>query len=214
LAGKLGPHRLPVGAVSRPALVDSLRRGRGATLTLVSAPAGYGKTTLLTQWVLASAETEPDTAFAWVSLDSGDADVVRFWTTVIAACARAVPGVGTRALEVVQTLATRQVDAALPLLLEDLSGLDTRMVLILDDFHQAETREISDSMVQFLSYRPSLVQVVVATRTDPSLRIPRLRALSDAVYGGDERLGAALARATTDARAWVTSRQVGGSDPP
>lgn len=181
LAGKLGPHRLPVGAVSRPGLVERLRRGRGATLTLVSAPAGYGKTTLLTQWVQAAGVTEPDTAFAWVSLDTGDADPVRFWTTVIAACSRAVPGVGARALEVVQTLATRQVGAALPLLLEDLSRLETPLVLILDDYHQAETSEIDETLVQFLSYRPRLVQVVVATRTDPALRIPRLRALAELV---------------------------------
>jgi LuxR family transcriptional regulator, maltose regulon positive regulatory protein len=176
LDGKLEPHRLPIGFVSRPGLTDLLRSGRDAGLTLVCAPAGYGKTTLLTVWMETSSLTEPETRFSWVSLDPGDSDPVRFWTTVVAACERAAPGAGTRALEVIRTLSKRQVDAALPLLLEDLARLDSRLVLILDDYHQAETPEIDETMARFLAYRPSTVQVVISTRSDPELHIPRLRA--------------------------------------
>src|SRR3954471_17831558 len=179
--GKLHPHRLPVGAVRRPALVARLRSAREATLTLVCAPAGYGKSTLLTQWVHSCASTEPGTAFAWVSLDSADADPARFWTAVVEACTGAAAGVGTRALEAVRTLPDRQAGAALPLLIEDLAGLKRPLVLILDDFHEAETPEIDEAMTQFLTYRPSLVQVVVATRFAPSLQVPRLRALGQLV---------------------------------
>ena len=94
VATKLAPHRLPRGSVSRPDLLERLRTGRDRVLTLVSAPAGFGKTTMLTEWVA----TDSGTPFAWVTLDSGDSEPVRLCSHVIAALAKCEPVVGTRSL--------------------------------------------------------------------------------------------------------------------
>src|SRR3954452_8073258 len=79
IAAKLAPYRLPQGSIPRAYLVDLMRTGRHRALTLVSAPAGYGKTTVLTEWAAAE---DPSNAVAWVSLDAGDADPARLWTHI------------------------------------------------------------------------------------------------------------------------------------
>jgi hypothetical protein len=94
IRAKLAPHRLPRGWLSRPQLLDELRLGRGRVLTLVSAPAGFGKTTLLTEW----AGTDAATPFAWVTLDPGDEEPVRLWAHVVAAIAQHESTVGDRFL--------------------------------------------------------------------------------------------------------------------
>ena len=176
ITAKLSPQRMPRGAIRRPALVEILGHGSGASLTLICAPAGFGKTTLLTEWVETGRILAPATPFAWVTLDSRDSEPVRFWRHVIAALAGAAPGVGERSLEAMRAGAERIVDAALPLLLDDLGRVETPIVLILDDYYRAETLEIDTAVEQLLSYRPDCLHVVMATRSDPALGIPRLRA--------------------------------------
>jgi len=173
---KLAPQRMPRGAIRRPALVEILGQSGGATLTLICAPAGFGKTTLLTEWVETARMSAPATAFAWVTLDSRDTEPVRFWRHVIAALAGAATGVGERSLEAMRAGPDRILDAALPLLLDDLGRVEAPIVLILDDYYRAETLEIDVAVDQVLSYRPHCLQVVVATRSDPALGIARLRA--------------------------------------
>ena len=173
---KLAPQRMPRGAIRRPALVEILGHGSGATLTLICAPAGFGKTTLLTEWVEAARTSAPATAFAWVTLDSRDNEPVRFWRHVIAALAGVAPGVGQRSLEAMRAGPERVVDAALPLLLDDLGRVESPIVLILDDYYRAETLEIDMAVEQVLSYRPPGLHIVMATRSDPALGIARLRA--------------------------------------
>ncbi len=177
IAAKLAPRRLPTGAVSRPRLVDQLRSGRGQTLTLVSAPAGFGKTTLLAEWV----DAEPDTSFAWVGLDAGDTEPVRLWTHVVAALARFEPAAGTRSLLRLRATPDKLVDAVLPELYDELSEGTAPVVVILDDFHLAESAAVNEQLEAFMRYRPARVQLVVATRSDPALAVGRLRASGDLV---------------------------------
>lgn len=176
IRAKLAPQRLPPGAVRRPALVDALRAGRDADLTLVCAPGGFGKTTLLTEWAGAELETDRPAGFAWVTLDPRDREPVRFWRHVIAALTAAAPGVGERSLRAMRGGPDRILDAALPLLLDDLGRVDEPLVLVLDDYVRASAPETDVSVQQLVSYRPRGLQVVVATREEPALGIPRLRA--------------------------------------
>lgn len=175
IRAKLAPHRLPRGSVSRPQLLDELRLGRDRALTLVCAPAGYGKTTLLTEW----AATDVATAFAWVTLDASDVEPVRLWTHVIAAIAQHESAVGARSVDALRSNPDRVADAALPVLIDELAEETGDLVVILDDFHRAETAQISNQVRMFLRYRPPRVQLVVSTRSDPALGVALLRASGD-----------------------------------
>lgn len=172
---KLAPPRLARGAVSRPHLLDSLREGRGQGLTLLSAPAGFGKTTVLAEWV----QADPATRFAWVTLDAGDCEPARFWTHVVAALAGVDPLVDVGGILAVRAHPEQIVDAALPRLCAELARGTGDVVLVLDDYHRAETPEIGSQLAEFLRYRPSRVQLVVSTRSDPALAVATLRASGD-----------------------------------
>ena len=114
---KLVPPRLPHGSVSRPGLLDTLRAGSGRTLTLVCAPAGYGKTTLLAEW----AQADVARRFAWVSLDAGDVEPERFWTHVAAALSGVDPGVTAATVAGMRARPSRIADVALPRLFDALA---------------------------------------------------------------------------------------------
>jgi len=173
---KLAPHRLPHGSVSRPALLEQLRHGRDRALTLVSAPAGFGKTTLLTEWVT----TDRERVFAWVTLDASDAEPVRLWTNVIASVAARRLSVGVGSLPALRTNPDRVADAVLPILFDELAAVG-EVVVILDDFHLASNSVVNAQVEAFLRYRPAQVQLVIATRADPSLGVARLRASGELV---------------------------------
>ena len=118
-------------AVTRPRLTELLDRGRPARLTLVSAPAGFGKTTLLARGLAAA---QGQRSVAWLSLEEADSQPARFWTYLVTAVQRAVPGVGDGALAL---LATRQpaLDTVLATLVNELSAAPTELDLVLDDYH-------------------------------------------------------------------------------
>jgi LuxR family maltose regulon positive regulatory protein len=172
---KLTPPRLPRGSVSRPHLLDTLRDGRGRSLTLVSAPAGFGKTTLLAGWV----QADPGTRFAWLTLDAGDCDPARFWTHVAAALSSAAQTIDPVTAAALRSHPEGIVSSTLPRLCEELAAGVGEVVLVLDDYHRAETPEISAQLADFLRYRPSRVQLVVSTRSDPALGVATLRASGD-----------------------------------
>ena len=174
---KLVPPRLPRGSVSRPGLLEALRAGGHRSLTLVSAPAGFGKTTLLAEWV----QTDRPGRFAWVSLDAGDCEPGRFWTHVAAALSGVEPDVTEATVSAMRARPRRIGDLALPRLLDALSAGTDDVVLVLDDYHRAETPEISALLAEFMRYRPERVQLVVSTRSDPALGVARLRAGGDLV---------------------------------
>lgn len=175
VAGKLLPSRLPSGAVPRETLTRKLTSGRHHRLTLVSAPAGFGKTTLLTAWGSAP-ESGP---VCWVSLDRGDTDPTRFWTHVIAALAGHEPTAGTTSLAALRAHPEEFEAYTLPRLLDEIPREGPNFTLVLDDFHLAETAQISGDVEAFLRYRPDRLHLVLGTRSDPALGIARLRASGD-----------------------------------
>lgn len=175
IRAKILPRRLPDGMIERPSLMAQLDSGRRSTLTLLSAPAGYGKTTLLTGWLAGSTTVRS----AWVSLDSADQDPVRLWTHIIVALHAVETRAGARSLAGLRSRPNDIAGHALPILLEELSGDGPDLVLILDDYHLAENRGTDATIRSFLKYRPERLQVVVASRYDPNIGIARLRASAE-----------------------------------
>ncbi len=177
LETKLRVPRRRRTAVPRPRLAELLGRGGESTLTLVSAPAGFGKTTLLTEWLAAAGEGR---SVAWLSLDERDDDPVLFWTYLVAAVRTAVPGLGESAGSV---LASSQpsTEAVVAALLHDLDAVPGEVVLVLDDYHVVSAREVQDGMAYLLEHLPPRVRVVIAGRADPVLPLARLRARGELV---------------------------------
>jgi LuxR family transcriptional regulator, maltose regulon positive regulatory protein len=161
--------------VYRGALLEVLSAGRGRKLTLLSAPAGWGKTTLLAQWALGAGE---DQRFGWVSLDRSDNDPVWFWMYVIAALQKVSAGVGTRAVELL-AMGADVVQVVLPALLNDLDTIASPMVLIVDDYHLVMNRAVHEQLAFVIDRMQATVQLVLATRSDPILPLARLRASAD-----------------------------------
>src|SRR5271165_6551228 len=177
LETKLYVPRSRRGLVPRPRLSEMLDRGTALKLTLVSAPAGFGKTTLLTEW-LAAAATVPagGRLVAWLSLDRGDNDPASFWTYVIAALRTVAPGVGESALSLLQASQPAPVEAVLTTLLNDLGAIAADIVLVLDDYHVIDAREVQEEMAFLLDHLPAGLHVVIASRADPALPLARWRA--------------------------------------
>ncbi len=175
LATKLHVPAMGSQLVHRTALLDVLSSGRHRKLTLLSAPAGWGKTTVLAQWALAAGE---DDRFGWLSLESSDNDPVWFWMYVIAALQNTSPGVGIRAVELL-AMGADPVQVVLPTLLNDLDTIASPMVLILDDYHMVVSRAVHEQLAFFISRLPANLHLVLATRSDPLLPLARLRAGGD-----------------------------------
>ena len=162
--------------VSRPRLLEQLSAGLNCKLTLISAPAGFGKTTLLTEWV-----HQLDSAVAWLSLDEDDNDPARFWMYVVAAIQRANPEVGADALAALRLSGTMNpagavsIESVLTSLLNQLAESSATLVLVLDDCHLVESPRVYDTLTFLLDHLPATVHLVLSTRVDPPLSLPRLR---------------------------------------
>ncbi len=174
LATKLHPPRPRRGTVGRARLAE-----RGAAdlpvLTVVSAPAGFGKTTLLAEWIERSVAS--GAATAWVSLDGADDDPHRFWAYVVAAVQRAVPGVGDEAAA--QLEAARPGSAVASTLINELADAAPDVVLVLDDYHVIQSSEVHDAVELVVEHAPPQLHLVLSGRADPPLRLARLRARGD-----------------------------------
>ena len=158
------------GLVPRPRL--DLGPG-GTRLTLVSAPAGFGKTTLLTAWLAA----QPDAGerrTAWVSLDASDARPHAFWTYVLTALERSAPGSGAAGLALLG--AGQPIETVLAAVLNELSVLPDDVALVLDDYHLAEGPDIQPGMAFLVEHLPPQLRLVISTRADPALPLARMRA--------------------------------------
>jgi LuxR family maltose regulon positive regulatory protein len=160
--------------VPRPRLRECLDRGTEASLTLVCAPAGFGKTTLLAAWVTAT--RSDGRSAAWLSLDRGDNQPTSFWTYVIAALQTTVPGVGTEPLALLQSPQPPAIDVVLATLLNELNAIPHDVVVVLDDYHVIDARDIQDGIAFLLDHLPEHVHLVIAGRADPPLPLARLRA--------------------------------------
>lgn len=154
----------------RPRLHAQLDAGRQTLLTLVVAPVGWGKSTLIAEWLRAEAD-----AAGWVSLDGGDNDIMRFWRYLLLAVTQAGNGVGSEAL--------RQLDApgvgverdVLPVLVNELARSATDIVVVLDDYHVMHDSSVHASVVALLDHAPPQLHLILSTRTDPPLALSRLR---------------------------------------
>src|SRR6266566_1651437 len=167
------------GLVPRPRLSDCLNRGVESRLTLVSAPAGFGKTTLLADW-LADVAVDGRTV-TWLSLDQSDNHPASFWTYLIAALQTADPHIGGSAISLLQSPQPAPIEAVLTLLLNELGDMSTDLVLVLDDYHVIDARDIHDGMVFLLDHLPPRLHLVIASRADPPLPLARLRARGELV---------------------------------
>jgi LuxR family maltose regulon positive regulatory protein len=164
--------------VSRSRLSERLHNGAESALTLVSAPAGFGKTTLLAEWL--AADAVDGRAAAWLSLDQRDNDPALFWTYVIAALQTAAPAVGAGALSLVASPQS-SMEATLATLLNDLHGIPHEVVLVLDDYHVIEAHDVHEGMAYLLANLPPQMRLVIASRADPPLPLARLRARGELV---------------------------------
>ncbi|HUT20784.1 MAG TPA: LuxR C-terminal-related transcriptional regulator [Anaerolineae bacterium] len=169
------------GLVSRPRLVERLNEGLrlGRKLALISAPAGFGKTTLLSEWIAGCTE---DLRIAWVSLDKGDNDLAQFLAYLVAAIQSSDPELGEGAWAMMQSPQPPAAETALTSLINDLAerpGPGKRMtsiVLVLDDCHEITADPIHDALVFLLDHLPPQMHVVMASRVDPPWPLARLRA--------------------------------------
>jgi len=166
------PTRLNI--VPRPRLAQLMNAAIQGPLTLLIAPAGWGKTTLIHTW---HADAEHGAwPLAWVSLDAGDNDPSRFWTYVITALNALNPGVGGTPLTLLNASSPPPIEAVFTSLLNALTYLSTQTVLVLDDYHLIETQLIHDALAYFVEHLPANVHLVLASRSDPLLPLARLRA--------------------------------------
>jgi LuxR family maltose regulon positive regulatory protein len=146
--------------IARPRLVEQLRAGVRGRLTLLAAPLGFGKTTLLAEWAAA----EDNGAVAWLSLDDGDNDPARFLGYVIAAMRAAAPRVGEHALAVQPVPVARLQDLVLPVLVNDLNDLPGRGVLVLDNYQVVTEAAVHNVVAYLVENLPERVRLVVSTR--------------------------------------------------
>jgi len=168
------------GLVPRPRLIERLNAGLGRKLTLVSAPAGFGKTTLLSEWINQSPTPNTQSPkFAWISLDKGDNDLTHFMTHFVAALQRVKPGLGETVLAVFQSPQLPPVEAVLASLINEIAEISEHLALVLDDYHviQASTNQAVGFLLERLPPPPSGgLHLVIVTRRDPLLPLARLRA--------------------------------------
>jgi LuxR family transcriptional regulator, maltose regulon positive regulatory protein len=172
LRSKLTPPQARKGVASRGQLLDRLREGRGRKLTLVCAPAGYGKTTVLAQWCEADRDRTP---FVWMSADESDSDPVRLWSHLIAGLQAVHPRAGAESLEALRAGPSTVASVALPLLVDELADAPPS-VLVVDDWHLVRSTVCDESMRILLERGPPAVQVVLSSRSDPDLPVGRWRA--------------------------------------
>jgi len=154
LTTKLHIPTLRSALVPRPRLLERLNSGLERSLTPISAPAGFGKSTLLSTWVQAIAMKTPPVAVAWFSLDSEDDEYGRFWMYVIAALQTAHVGLGQTTLRHLQTPSIPPVSTSLTLLLNDIAAHAHNIVLVLDDYHLIAASAIHEGVAYILEHRP------------------------------------------------------------
>src|SRR2546428_1786028 len=165
--------------IARPQLTRLLNQGLRRKLTLISAPAGFGKTTLLSSWVQSFPQENPEAAqVAWVSLDEGDNEPVLFWMYALTALDTQQPGLCTPLLAYLQaqqapTLPLRYVLRAL---INTLASRSEQFLLVFDDYHVITEPEVHNSLTYLVEHLPPQLHLILATRADPPLPLPLLRA--------------------------------------
>ncbi len=191
LATKLYIPSLSRRLVPRPRLLAHLADGLLRPLTLISAPAGFGKTTLLAEW--RASEAGRDLPLAWVSLDEDDNDLVRFVSYVIAALRTLEQGLGDKTLAIIQSAPHPSPKAVMSALVQDLVSapqgiLRADFVLVLDDYHAISAPPIHEAIGYLLEHLPASMHLMILSRVDPPLPLPRLRVRNQMVELRAEQL--------------------------
>jgi len=171
LATKLYIPRLRPNVVLRPRLIERLNEGLHRKLTLISAPAGFGKTTLVSEWVALI-----ERPAAWLSLDEGENDPTRFLTYLVAALQTIAAPIGEGVLSVLQSPQPPPPEAMLTALLNDITTISDHFVLVLDDYHVLDAKPVDHALTYLVEHLPPQMHLVIATREDPQLPLARLRA--------------------------------------
>ena len=160
--------------VPRLRLVEMLNRGLDGKLTLISAPAGFGKTTLLSECV-----RQCDRKVAWLSLDEGDNDSKRFLSYLITALGNIVSGIGDELLIALDATLTPDTESILTKLVNDLAAVSQPITLVLDDYHVIVEPEIQEMMLFVLENQPIQMHIVISSRSDPPWPLARFRVRGD-----------------------------------
>ena len=179
LSTKLHIPHTRIHGVSRPRLTEKLRTGvtRPGNFVLLSGPAGFGKTTLLSEF--AALPQQPP--IAWVSLDEADNDPIRFWTYLIAACQTVQSEIGESGLALLQTPQHLPDETIPTLLINDLAILGKGLVLVLDDYHLIQNSSIHTAIFFLLEHLPNNLSLILSTRVDPPWPLARFRACNQLI---------------------------------
>ncbi|MCA9931138.1 MAG: hypothetical protein KC419_21785, partial [Anaerolineales bacterium] len=170
LQTKLYVPRLRPSLVPRPHLVEKLNSGLAGKLTLISAPAGFGKTTLVSEWI-----ADCERPFAWYSLDERDGDLTRFLTYLIAALQTLMPAIGKKILGMLELPEPASTDSILTTLINEMATAPEQIALVLDDYHVLDSPAIDQALTFLLEHLPPQMHLVITTREDPPLPLSRLR---------------------------------------
>ena len=165
------PPRLNL--VLRPRLLERLNEclSSGCKLTLISAPAGFGKTTLVSEWVASCGQP-----VAWLSLDEGDNNPTSFLTYLVAALQTIAVNIGAGLLGALQSSQPPPIESILTALINEIAAIPDNFILVLDDYHVIDSEPIDHALTFLLDHLPPQMHLVIATREDPSLPLARLRA--------------------------------------
>ena len=176
LRTKLRPPFTRTELVARPRLQEQLARGLHSPLTLITAPAGFGKTTLVASTIGASGMP-----VAWLSLDKNDNDVGRFLSYLIAALQEAEPTIGLQVADLVGEAQQVPTEGILTRLVNDLDTIGRELALVLDDYQFLNNQAVHQALTFLLEHCPQTLHLVIATRSDPPLPLARLRARGQTV---------------------------------
>ncbi len=157
--------------IARQRLTSQLDRAVGGDVTLISAPAGFGKTTLVSEW--AGGKNKP---IAWLSLDEADNDLLRFWRYVIASLRTVFEEIGQEVVVILESEPVIDWESLVTLLINDISEFSGALTLVLDDYHLIHANAIHSSLSFLLNHQPSQLHVIITSRADPPLALARLRA--------------------------------------
>lgn len=168
---KLHPPATRTEWIDRPGLLQRLSKSAGSPVVLITAPAGYGKSTLVAQWV-SSGHPDP---VAWVTLDPADNDPTRLWTHLATALDRIGQPAGEHLAEFVAGNSTAIATRVLPRFIARLGWLDRPLAIVLDDFHVLRSAECCDQLDRLIESLPGHAHLILVSRSDPHLRLGRLR---------------------------------------
>ena len=152
-------------------LNEGLAAGRKSGVTLISAPAGFGKTTLISEWIACSGRP-----VAWLSLADRDSDLARFLTYFVAALRTVMPGIGEEVLVALQSSQPPAIEQILTVLLNEITTHPDQTILVLDDYHMIDSKPVDQALTFLLEHLPPQMHLVITTREDPQLPLARLRA--------------------------------------